>query len=179
MDILAIRKTMSEDGIIFSFGGLVSQNILVSIVQTIQEELSLLGVSNNTINAIFIIAIEQMQNIMSYSRDKHIIKDKKHSSAGICVIGFDKLKNKYFVASSNKIGIDNKEKVSSKIDRINSLTKVEQRKYLRDLLRTGQDSHERGAGVGFIEMAKRSSEPLEYKFITFEETDYFEIMVYI
>ncbi len=179
MNILKIREIMTDEGIIFSFAGLVSQDILIGIVKTIKSELLSSGAKPNTVDAVFIIAIEQMQNIMSYASNKKIMENKKYSSSGICVIGFDKSKDKYFVASSNQINEKDKEKVLTKIQKINRLTKQEQRKYLRELLRSGSDSHERGAGVGFIEMAKRSTEPLHCDFKSLDNIEYVEIKVYI
>jgi len=69
--------------------------------------------------------------------------------------------------------------VSKRIDYINSLEKDEQRKHLREKLRSANDKHERGAGVGFIEMAKRSSEKLEYAFEEIDSKLYFHILAYI
>ena len=59
------------------------------------------------------------------------------------------------------------------------MDKHEQRKYLRKKLRSAVDKHNRGAGVGFIEMAKRSSEKLEYKFEELDGKLFFHILVYI
>ncbi len=179
MNLLEIRKIMEQEGIIFSFTGLISQKMLVGIVETVKKELLELGAKNSVVNAIFSIAIEQMQNIMSYSSDKKIIDSSIYASQGICAIGLDKHNNKYFVASSNKINKNDKTKIKEKIDKVNSLNYNELRKYLRDLLKSGRDSHSRGAGVGFVEMAKRSSENIEYNFTHFEDNEYLEIKVFI
>lgn len=178
MDTTKIREIMLNKGIIFSFGGLISQDVIVSIVNNIKSELKIHGAVDSVINSIFLVVIEQMQNVMSYSKDKKI-KDSKYTSQGITVIGFDELKQKYFVASSNKIKDEDKIRISDKIEKINSLDDKQLRKYSRELLRSGDESHDRGAGVGLVEMAKNSSEKLLYKFSVLNETNYFEIKVYI
>lgn len=179
MNIEKIREIMQKNGIIFSFSGIVSQSILVGIVETVKNELKSHGTDDNIVNSIFLIVIEQMQNIMSYASDKKELSKNRFASAGITVIGYDNEKEKYFVASSNKIFESDKEKVSAKIDKLNSMDSKEQRKYLRELLRSGEQTHDRGAGVGFVEMAKRSSEPIMYKFTTLNDNEYFEIKVYV
>ncbi|MEA3384716.1 MAG: SiaB family protein kinase [Campylobacterota bacterium] len=179
MDISLLRKVMDDNGIIFSFSGTISQELLMSIVETIKKELENVGTQNKIKDSIFIVAIEQMQNIMSYAKDKQEYENNKYSSSGIFVVGFDNVKAKFFVASSNKVKHEDKIKVQTKLDKINSLDTKEQRKFLRELLRSGDLTHSRGAGVGFVEMAKRSSEPLEYNFLEFNDDDYFELKVYI
>ncbi len=179
MNIIELRKVMDDNGAIFSFSGIISQDLLVSIVNTVKKELQKVGTENKIVNAIFIIAIEQMQNLMSYAKDRNEYEKNKYSSDGICVIGFDKDKQKYFVASSNRIVPEDSVIIKTKIDTINELSYEEQRKLLRELLRSGEAAHDRGAGIGFIEMAKRGTEPLEYKFVKFKDEDYFELKVYI
>lgn len=179
MNIEKIREIMQKSGIIFSFSGIVSQSILVGIVETVKNELKSHGTDESVVNSIFLIVIEQMQNIMSYASDKKELSKNRFASAGITVIGYDEQLEKYFVASSNKILPTDKDKVTQKLEKINSLDSKEQRKYLREMLRSGKDTHDRGAGVGFIEMAKRSSEKLQYKFSSLHDHEYFEIKVYV
>jgi hypothetical protein len=179
MNIIELRKVMDNNGAIFSFSGVISQELLVSIVNSVKKELEKTGTENKIINAIFTIAIEQMQNLMSYAKDRNEYARNKFASGGICVIGFDNEKNKYFVASSNKVVPEDMEKIQTKIDTVNELSYDEQRKLIRKMLRSGETKHDRGAGIGFIEMARRGSEALEYKFVKFKDEDYFELKVYV
>jgi len=76
---------------------------------------------------------------MSYSKNKDITGLNKHTSPGVLIIGIDKDLNKYYVHSSNEMKANDKDKVSEKIDYINSLERSELRKYLREknILQTG------------------------------------------
>ena len=179
MNISKIRNVMAEEGIVFSFSGMISQSLTSFMVETAKVQLEEQGEDGKLIRNMFLIAIEQLQNIMSYSKDKDTTNGSKYVSPGVMVIGIDKLKNKYYVNSSNQIIESDREKVSAKIDHINSLEKNKLRKYLREKLRSADDKHDRGAGVGFIEMAKRSSEKLEYDFEKIEGKLYFHIKAYI
>jgi len=170
---------MAEEGIVFSFSGMISQSLTSFMVETAKIQLQERGEDGKLIRNMFLIAIEQLQNIMSYSKDKDIGDGTKYTSPGVMVIGIDKEKNKYYVNSSNQIIESDRVKVSQKIHYINSLQRDELRKYLRDKLRSAEDKHERGAGVGFIEMAKRSSEKLEYDFEEVDNKLYFHIKTYI
>ena len=179
MNISKIRKVMAEEGIVFSFSGMISQSLTSFMVETATSQLDEKGEDSKMTRNMFLVAVEQLQNIMSYSKEKDTGNGSVYTSPGVMVIGYDEDKKKYYVNSSNEIVEDDKIKVSKKIDTINLLEKDELRKFLREKLRSAEDTHDRGAGVGFIEMAKRSSEKLEYDFETIENKLYFHIKTYI
>ncbi len=179
MNISRIRSVMEQEGIVFSFSGMISQSLTEFMIETAARQFKDEGHDKTTTKSMFTIAIEQLQNIMSYSKAKHILNGNMYTSPGVLVVGFDKNKAKYYINSSNEIDISDKEIVSNKINFINSMDKLEQRKYLREKLRSAEDTHDRGAGVGFIEMAKRSSEKLEYNFEQIDDKLYFHILAYV
>jgi len=179
LNVSKIRTLMAEEGIVFSFSGMISQSLTSFMVETAKSQLEEKGEDSKKIGNMFSIAIEQLQNIMSYSKDKDMTGINKYISPGVLIIGIDKDLNKYYVHSSNEMEANDKDKVSQKIDHINSLERSELRKYLREKLRSAEDKHERGAGVGFIEMAKRSSEKLKYYFEEIDGKTFFHISAYI
>lgn len=179
MNISKIRKVMAEEGIVFSFSGMISQSMTSFMVETAKSQIEHMNEDAKMTRNMFLIAVEQLQNIMSYSKDKDVQDGSEYTSPGVLVVGFNKEKQKYYINSSNEIIEEDKTKISEKIDKINLLNRDEQRKYLREKLRSAEDKHDRGAGVGFIEMAKRSSEKLEYDFETVDGKLYFHILTYI
>jgi len=179
MNISKIREVMAKEGIVFSFSGMISQSLTSFMVETAKKQLEEMGENAKMTRNMFLIAIEQLQNIMSYSKEKDIIDGNIYTSPGVLVIGYDRDKSKYYVNSSNEIVESDIEKVSSRIDILNTMDRERLRKYLREKLRSAEDLHDRGAGVGFIEMAKRSSEKLEYNFERIDGKLYFHIIAYI
>lgn len=179
MNISKIRKIMAEEGIVFSFSGMISQQLTSFMVETAKSQLEDMGENAKMTRNMFLIAIEQLQNIMSYSKEKDIQNGNKYISPGVLVIGFDETKDKFYITSSNEVVAEDQERVSEKIDAINAMPKENLRKYLREKLRSAEDLHQRGAGVGFIEMAKRSSEKLKYDFEMVDGKLYFHILTYI
>jgi len=179
VNISKIRKIMSEEGIVFSFSGMISQSLTSFMLETAKTQLEDSGEDTKIIRTMFVIAIEQLQNVMSYSKEKNIHKGNRYFSPGVLVIGFDDELSKYYVTSSNEIFSEDRTLLKQKLEPIISMQKDELRKFLREKLRSAEDKHERGAGVGFIEMAKRSSEKLVYNFEEIDEKHYFHIKAYI
>ncbi|MGB5964139.1 MAG: SiaB family protein kinase [Sulfurimonadaceae bacterium] len=179
MKMFQFKEMLEKEGIILSFSGTISQPILSSIGETIESEFDSINIDANTVLKVFAVFTEQMQNIMSYSKERREHRDNRHASPGICVVGLDK-RGKYYVNSANIMDVKDEQKVCEKIDYINSLDESGLKTYYKELRRSGKGVHNRGAGLGFLEMAKKSSESLEYHITKIDsERSFFEIKVYI
>ena len=181
LEMLELKELLNEKGVIFSFSGTVSQRVLTNIAGAIEEELdSLNTLDNKTVRSILVIFVELMQNIMSYSKEKTEKTGNIYESLGISLIGYSKAKDKYYVASANSISPDQEFILREKIDGLNALDEQGVKNLYKELRRSGRDKHERGAGLGFLEMAKKSSEPFDYKVTTLtSEKSFFEIFIYV
>lgn len=180
MKLFELKNILDKNGILFSFSGIISQDVLATFASAIETELTKNDVKKAVVNNVFAIFVEQAQNIMSYSKDCISQEDNIYESVGLVIIGFDSVKNKHFVASANNANTAGLEKLTSKIDIVNKLNKEELKEYYRELRRNGKDSHNRGAGLGFLEMAKKATEPIIYSVSKLNETtSFFEIQVYI
>jgi len=155
MNMKLLQNLVEDDGIIFlTYGGSISQALITAMTEslekeTIENDLNL-GISNN-ISTIF---IELTQNIMNYSKSKHL-NSKNLSSEGLIVLAKDK-EGTYYIHSQNIIALEDKEKIEPKLKEILKLSKEEIKKRYRELRRSGKNSHGKGAGIGFYEITKRS-----------------------
>ena len=180
MDMYQLRKLLEKEGIIFSFSGTISQSIVSSVAETIEQELISVGTGTTIIHNIFAVLTEQMQNIMSHSQDKVKKAANIYESPGITLVGYDKHKEKYFVSSANMINSDAQPGIEKNLQNINSMDAVQLKQHYKELRRSGESMHARGAGLGFLEMARKSSEPLKYDFRELNTgQSFFEICVYI
>jgi hypothetical protein len=176
MHISKIRKLIHEEDIIFSFSGQVSQALIEFIIAITEEKLAT-QMDKVDMKKLFIVAIEQLQNVINNA--EYCGRDCSCIGSEVFIIGYDKIKEKYYVNTANEIVESHKEKISNKIDYINSLNTEQQRELLKAKLKSAEDLHSRGAGVGLIEMSKRSSEKIEYNFENYQNKLYFQILVYI
>ncbi len=179
--MLELKELLKKKGVIFSFSGTVSQKVLTNIAGAIEEELASMNeIDNKTIRSILVIFVELMQNIMSYSKEKTEQTGSIYESLGIALIGYSKSNNKYYVGSANFISPDQEHVLRERIDRLNQLDHQGIKELYKELRRSGRDKHERGAGLGFLEMAKKSSEPFEYTITPINsEESFFEILIYV
>lgn len=180
MDLFEFKKILDGEGVIFSLSGTISQSILINVGEMLEKELKESGVKCKIIHNIFAIMTEQMQNVMSYALDRREKAGHLFESSGLFVVGYSRAKNKYFVSSCNRMDPDVRTGIQERLDRINSMDSKELKNYYREVRRSGRDMHKRGAGLGFIEMAKRSCLPIKYNITDIDNSDaFFQITVYV
>ena len=180
MNMIMFKEILDKEGVIFSFSGTISQGILSSIAETIEKEMHITGVPFSLIQNIFSVFTEQMQNIMSYSNERICLGNNAIESPGICVVGYDKSVERYYVCSANIMAPEGEPVLVEKLDKIIKMDKDELRRYYKELRRSGSEKHGRGAGLGFLEMAKKSALPIQYTITQLDsKRAFFEIKVYI
>lgn len=171
MNVDNIQNMVDEDGIIFlSYGGFLTQTLIAGMTEALEKEADHhdlgMGVSSN----IFTIFIELSQNVMNYSKSK-AIDSNEVKSQGLIVVGKDEEGN-YYIHSQNIVGIEDKEKMEPRLIDVTTLNRDEIKKKYRELRRSGKDSHGKGGGIGFYEIAKRSSE-VKYEFKEINKNKYY------
>ncbi|MEA3497471.1 MAG: SiaB family protein kinase [Campylobacterota bacterium] len=170
-----LELELYNNDIIFTFSGSISYNTLTAISISIKEELSNReGTSKELFNAYYVF-IELIQNIMNYSIKR---TDESDNGSGTCFVIHHNHSKKFKICAGNLVSSEQVSKIKVKIDKINSLDEQGLKDYYKEIRRSGQDTHNKGGGLGFIEIARKSSEKLNYK-ITEIDSDkfYFELNV--
>jgi hypothetical protein len=91
--------------------------------------------------------------VLKYS--KTILENNDEiKSAGVLLVSKD-IQNNYYIQSQNIISTKDKEKIKTKLNSIKSLDKSEIKTIYKELRRSGENTHTKGGGIGFYEIAKR------------------------
>lgn len=150
MDISAVQKMVDNEDIIFlSYGAFVSQTLISEMTGVLEKEVEGNNINVSISNNIISSFIELSQNIMNYFQTL----ENQESKALILVAkdeNFD-----YHIHSQNIVSQADKEKIESKLLEIQSLDKEGIKSKFRDLRRSGKNTHSKGGGIGFYEMAKK------------------------
>jgi hypothetical protein len=164
-NILEYNKLCKSKGILFSFCGAVSHDIVVGIGSTLQKKLELENVNSSTSSKVFSVFIEQIQNIIHYSSDRQQVSESKNDTLSFGMVVLGSTDEGYFILCSNKIKKDKVEFLSKKLEKLQGMTKDELKAYYKERRKTKPDNDDsKGAGLGFIEMARSASKPLEFAF---------------
>jgi len=79
----------------------------------------------------------------------------------------------FYVETGNYLSAANKEKLELYLGRINSLDKDQIREYYKKTMSENGFTAKGGAGLGFIDIARKSEEILVYNFIPLGDDVYF------
>lgn len=176
--IINFKNEMSKNGVIICFSGTLSQGIIQEIGESLKNELEKQKAKNSKYFSIFSVFIEQTQNIINYYRKKSESKqiDNDFLSSGIVCIGAHN--DKYFVCSSNWIENQDVKKIKDQLEIISGKTKEEINKLYKQQIRKQRSEESYGAGLGFYEMARKSTEPFQYSFNK-KDSNYHEFVINI
>jgi len=124
---------------------------------------------------IYYIMVEGIQNI---TRHQDEIDDGNDEYPGIFAI--QKQQERYYVTTGNLVLNKRIPSLKDKIKKINSLDKDELKKFHKEILRSGAISDKGGAGLGLIEMARKSGNKLIASFeLINEDYSYFYLQTQI
>ncbi len=179
-ELYDFKRDLTERGIFFSFSGPMSQDLLVEIGAILQQKLKLKEASTLTILRVFSMVVELAQNIIRYSAEKYSSEDNgnKHLRQGIITVGYKS--GSYFVGSGNMIRNNVSEKLNLKLSKLQKMNRDEIKAYYKERRKAEPDRESKGAGLGFIEMAKKASKPIEFSIRAIDgEFSFFSIKLII
>ncbi len=181
MNIEAVKEFVKKDGIVFlTYGGFLSQTLIAGMAESLEKETVASNIGMGDSRNILTIFIELAQNILNYSKTKEQENDESKAE-GLVLVGksVNDDQQHYYIISQNVVALRDKEKMIPKLDEIKSLDKDGLKKRYRELRKSGKDTHERGGGIGFYEIAKRSDR-IEYEFQAINEKKfYFQFTSYV
>lgn len=169
MNIGDIQKMVDNDGIVFlSYGGYLSQTLIAGMTEALEMEAQEHGISMGISNNLFTIFIELSQNMMNYSKSKD---NDANKSQGLIVVSKDTDFN-YYIHSQNIVSLADKEKIEPKLIEIQSMDKAGIKKRYRELRKSGRQTHSKGGGIGFFEIAKKCDR-IDFDFTKIQENRYY------
>ena len=159
---------LNDQKILMFFKGAVSQETMVDLGSFLRSSLC----GSKKIRNIFSVFIEMSHNIRHHS----VERDENHVGIGMFMI--QQTDDGYTLSSGNPIPRAKCAAIRAKIDHLRELDRDGLRKLYKEHRRTGENRTQKGAGLGLIEMAKKSDFPLEYEFYDCNpETSLFRLTV--
>ena len=169
--LMDMRALLHRHGVIFAYSGYVTEPVLSGVGEALKQKLTIDDADTKTLRSVFAVFVEQMQNIIRYSAEKapsslppasteSALKEIRY---GILTIG--KEGRDYVVCAGNLIERSDVERLRARLSKIRDMSKEELKVLYKEQLRAEPEAGSKGAGLGFMEIARRASKPLEFDFI--------------
>lgn len=166
-------KTMKEKEITLVYEGEVTHQLTKAFTTMTEMNLSKGEEGSSVQKKVYHVMIECLQNISKHAGDLKI-GDTISSGRGIFMVS--KSDSEYSITSGNAIENSKLESLSSSIDYVNSLNKDELKELYASQIVKGELSDKGGAGLGFIDIARKTGRKLEYSFLKIDDDTSFFIL---
>jgi len=157
--IFNFHKIMDEKDIMLVYCGEFSQELNKTLLSFTERKFKAENVEDNTRRKVFNIMVEILQNI-----SKNKIESEEDISEVDAVFMIGNNNNDYILISSNMIGNGKVPLLKSRIDEVNLLDKDGLKQLYQKARLNNALSESAGAGIGMIDIARKSENKLEYSF---------------
>ncbi len=156
-----IRDKMMSERLMFVYRGVVTNENSVPLLMLLEKEMENSEFGFVGRKRLFMFVLESLQNV---SRHSDI---SEHADMSLVV--YSKTDNGYTVTTGNVLANQSIKDLKEKLDEINNLDTKEIRNVYRQMLSSSEFSNKGGAGLGLIEMAKKTGNKLDYDFVPLDE----------
>jgi anti-sigma regulatory factor (Ser/Thr protein kinase) len=176
-DILSLFEELSADKIGFVYHGIIKNEFTHKIIELFEKNVETDKDTVSVKNKIVYLVGETFQNIVRHS-DTGLAADKELNNSGVFILRY--IGNFFYITSANLIHNSKVELLKSKLAIINELDKEQLKELHMILMSTTGFSEKGGAGLGLIQMARKSDKKLEFDFEKLNEDFsffYFQIKI--
>lgn len=158
----AFRDVASVNGVIFYYNGNISQNVILTMGDALKQRLEKQDAKAPTSRKLFSSFIEMVQNALHYSPDA---PDSTGEKLGAVAVG--RREDRFFIVCGNLVRKQNVERIREKLEPIMKMSLDEIKLAYREQLKSegSDDNTSKGAGLGFLTLARDAVEPIEYSLV--------------
>ena len=156
-----ICKKMLNEQIMFVYRGVVTNENSSSLLLLLENEMKSSEYGNIGRKRLFMFVLESLQNVSRHSDNNQY--------ADMSIVIYAKSKSGYTVTTGNVIQNDQVDELKSKLENVNNIQTNDIRNVYRQALSEAKISSKGGAGLGLIEMAKKTGNKLDFDFIPVDD----------
>jgi len=172
--ILSLSDELINNGISVVYIGKFNQQITKLFTAMYEQEMEQQSESKKTRRRVYHTLVEILQNMQKHSTE---ITENFNLGSGIFMIG--KTEDTYYIITSNKVHRKDILLLTQAIEMVNSCSQEELKQMYKKQLKEGKISTKGGAGLGLIDIARKTGEKLDYLFFPVANDDYFVLKVEI
>ena len=172
--IYGIERMMVDNQLLLAYKDQINEETSDQLISMVDSKMGNFDEEKKIKKKVFNVLVECLQNV---SRHAEPNKGKDHESS-ILLIGRDE--TSFFIITGNMMNTDKTEELKEKLDQINQFSPAELRHKYKDLMNKMEFSTKGGAGLGLMDIARKSMSKFEYDFRKLgDKKSYFTLKVNI
>lgn len=168
--VLTFYHEMMNNGITLVYLGEFNHEITKMFTSMAEDEMDRKNEERSTKKKVYHVMVETLQNMNKHSDG--ISEDQV--GKGLFIIG--RKEETYYVLTSNRILTSKIPMLQSMIEKINDSTIPELKQMYMKQIKEGKLSDKGGAGLGLIDIARKTGEKYQYQFLPIDEKYCFFIL---
>ncbi|MDH5380328.1 MAG: SiaB family protein kinase [Cyclobacteriaceae bacterium] len=158
--IYDLHQAMRQQNLILLYEGEFTQESIKSVLAMAERNMDSTAENQGTKRKVFNVMVECLQNIVKHADE--LISEGYADPSAIFMIG--RTDSYFTINAGNPIKNSNIEYVKSKLEQINGLDKEGLKELYKSIIKSTTISEKGGAGLGFVDMARKSGNPLGFEF---------------
>lgn len=154
------RELLREGGVVLYFKGPVTQEVVEGLGSMIRRKVDFEIAPRTRASMAFAVLVEQLQNVLHYAADAVDMATGRMAS-GELIIRLDP--DGLCLSCGNLIRQDLAPRIARRLDALAGTDKETLKALYKSSRQQGPDEQSRGAGLGFLEMARRAVRPMRYE----------------
>ena len=155
-------KSMKAHEITLVYEGEITHQITKAFTSLTESNMAKDDEPGNVQRKVFHVMVECLQNISKHA-DDFTSDDFLFSGRGIFLVS--KGENEYSVTTGNAVDNDRIEELTNMLETINTMDKEGLKGLYKRQMKEGRLSDKGGAGLGFIDIRRKTGKELEYHFL--------------
>jgi hypothetical protein len=174
--IYFIKSTLTSDmassGFPLIYKGEMNHQIMRSFAFMANRKIAEKNVSTPTRKRVFHIMIECLQNITKHSDDYD--EKEKQIGNGLFIVGENK--DSFYVITGNLVRNEKMVTLENRLEKLNNSSPKELKHLFLKQMIEGELNEKGGAGLGLIDIARKSGKKLYYHFVPYDSQRFFFIL---
>ena len=176
LNAFELYRQLKEEEIVLAFKGAMTEDLLSSVFQMLEQKKEDDAIEARRIKKLNNILVECLQNIYHHGEDLSG-QEGGDSNNSVVFLLCKNSNHKYRIITGNHMPTAAVASLKEKIDKVNGMNAEELKTYYREVLSSNELSEKGGAGLGIIDLVRKSGNKMEYRFDTVNEQFSFFSMI--
>lgn len=178
-DVNEYYSKLNGDDVLIAYKGNVTSELISNVLEVVEARMEDYSEASKIRKKVYNVLVESLQNLYHHIEILPPELQKQFDEKfGILVVS--RVESKYKISTGNFIEADKVAQLKGKIDKINAMTPEELKEMYKFILNHQRLSEKGGGGLGLVDIARKTGNPLDYNFNKYnDEYSFFNLDVYI
>ncbi|NJM94337.1 MAG: hypothetical protein HC842_06450 [Cytophagales bacterium] len=164
--VLNIHEEMIENGMSLVYMGEFNHDITKMFTALAENNMERKNEETQTKKKVFHVMVETLQNMNKHSDE---MSEDVEVGNGLFIIG--RKRGSYYIITLNKVSAEKRDGLEDKVHEVNNSSADELKEMYKRQIKEGRLSEKGGAGLGLIDIARKTGKKLEYILLPIDDEE--------